>query len=55
MVGDQNDFTLDFKDGKIRVQRNSIGACTIAKDFRDVLEPTKEFQYEDLAALELAV
>jgi putative SOS response-associated peptidase YedK len=24
-------------------------ACTIAKDFRDVLEPTKEFMYEDLA------
>lgn len=28
-------------------------ACTIAKDFREVLEPTKQFAYEDLPALEL--
>ena len=28
-------------------------ACTIAKDFREVIEPTKEFAYEDLPALEL--
>jgi len=30
-------------------------ACTIAKDFREVLEPAKEFAYEDVPALELAV
>jgi hypothetical protein len=28
-------------------------ACSIAKDFREVLEPTKEFQHEDVPALEL--
>jgi putative SOS response-associated peptidase YedK len=27
-------------------------ACTIAKDFREVLEPTKAFAYEDLPAIE---
>ena len=30
-------------------------ACTIAKDFREVLEPSKPFEYEDLPALELSV
>ena len=30
-------------------------ACSIAKDFRDVLEPTRAFEYEDLPALELAL
>jgi putative SOS response-associated peptidase YedK len=30
-------------------------ACTIAKDFREALEPTKEFAYDDLPALELVV
>jgi len=30
-------------------------ACTISKDFREVLEPAKEFAYEDVPALELAV
>jgi putative SOS response-associated peptidase YedK len=30
-------------------------ARTIAKDFREVLEPGKEFVYEDLPALELNV
>ncbi|MDB5199231.1 MAG: response-associated peptidase [Chitinophagaceae bacterium] len=29
-------------------------ACTIAKDFREALEPAKEFQYEDVPALELS-
>ncbi len=28
-------------------------ACTIAKDFREVLEPAKPFEYEDVPALEL--
>ena len=32
-----------------------IKACTIAKDFREVLEPTKQFEYEDLPALEFAL
>ncbi|MDQ2752716.1 MAG: SOS response-associated peptidase [Bacteroidota bacterium] len=30
-------------------------ACSIAKDFREALEPTKVFAYEDLPALELAL
>ena len=30
-------------------------ACTIAKDFREVLEPAKEFIYEDLPALKLSL
>jgi putative SOS response-associated peptidase YedK len=33
----------------------AMQACSIAKDFRQVLEPTKEFVYEDLPALELAL
>jgi putative SOS response-associated peptidase YedK len=32
----------------------AMQACAIAKDFREALEPTKEFAYEDLPALELA-
>ncbi len=28
-------------------------ACTISKDFREVLEPAKVFEYEDVPALEL--
>ena len=28
-------------------------ACTIAKDFREALDPAKPFEYEDLPALEL--
>jgi hypothetical protein len=28
-------------------------ACTIAKDFREVLEPAKEFIYEDVPAPDL--
>jgi len=30
-------------------------ACTIAKDFREVLKPTKPFEYEDVPALELSL
>jgi putative SOS response-associated peptidase YedK len=30
---------------------DEMQACTIAKNFREVLEPTKEFAYEDLPAL----
>ena len=30
-------------------------ACTIAKDFRAILEPTKPFEYEDVPALELSL
>jgi hypothetical protein len=30
-------------------------ACTIEKDFRQALEPTKAFMYEDLPALELSL
>ena len=32
---------------------SEMKACTIAKDFREALEPTKEFEYEGLPALEL--
>ncbi|MGN6265437.1 MAG: SOS response-associated peptidase [Ginsengibacter sp.] len=32
---------------------SEMEACTIAKDFREALEPAKEFQYEDVPALEL--
>jgi len=30
-------------------------ACSIAKDFRDALEPAKPFEYEDFPALELSL
>ena len=32
---------------------DEMQACSIAKDFRDVLEPAREFEYEDVPALEL--
>lgn len=32
---------------------NEMQACSIAKDFREALEPAKEFEYEDVPALEL--
>ena len=34
---------------------DEMEACTIAKDFRSALEPAKQFQYEDVPALELNV
>lgn len=34
---------------------SEMQACTIAKDFREVIEPAKEFMYEDLPALELSI
>lgn len=34
---------------------NEMKACTIAKDFREALEPAKKFIYEDVPALELNV
>lgn len=40
---------------KTQYPANKMQACTIAKDFRTALEPAKEFMYEDLPALELAV
>lgn len=36
-----------------RFPASEMKACTIAKDFREAPEPAKEFQYEDLPALEL--
>jgi putative SOS response-associated peptidase YedK len=39
--------------GQYQYPSSEMQACTIAKDFREVLEPTKEFSYEDLPALEL--
>jgi putative SOS response-associated peptidase YedK len=32
---------------------SEMQACTIAKDFREALEPTKEFLYDEVPALEL--
>jgi putative SOS response-associated peptidase YedK len=34
---------------------NDMQACTIAKDFREALDPMQPFEYEDLPALDLAV
>ena len=36
-----------------QIPAEEMQACTIAKDFREVLEPAKEFIYEDVPALEL--
>ncbi len=38
---------------KTQYPANEMQACSIAKDFKDALEPAKEFMYEDLPALEL--
>lgn len=40
---------------KTQYPAGEMQACTIAKDFRQALEPTKEFAYEDLPALELNI
>ncbi|MBC7948522.1 MAG: SOS response-associated peptidase [Chitinophagaceae bacterium] len=32
---------------------NKMQACTIAKDFRETIEPTRPFEYEDLPAIAL--
>jgi len=37
---------------KTQFPANRMEACSIAKDFRDTLEPAKHFAYEDLPALE---
>lgn len=39
---------------KTQYPANKMQACTIAKDFREALEPSKEYAYEDVPALELA-
>ena len=40
MVADQNNFVLDFKEGKINVQRHSIGGQTLFKiGFSDKRSP----------------
>ena len=41
--------------GKNQFPAKGMQACTIAKDFRETLEPTKPFSYQDLPALELAI
>jgi putative SOS response-associated peptidase YedK len=38
---------------KYQFPANQMEACTIEKKFREGLDPTKPFQYEDLPALEL--
>lgn len=40
---------------KTKFPAEYMEACTIAKDFREALEPTKPFAYEDLPAIELAI
>jgi hypothetical protein len=39
----------------IQYLTEQMQACSIAKDFREALKPAKEFEYEDLSALEFAI
>jgi putative SOS response-associated peptidase YedK len=41
--------------GKSKYPAEKMQACTIAKDFRETLEPTLPFSYEDVPALELSI
>ena len=41
--------------GATQYPAEEMKACTIAKDFREALEPSKEFSFEDVPALELSV
>lgn len=41
--------------GRTQFPSEQMEACTIAKDFRDQLDPAKPFQYEDLPAIELSL
>lgn len=58
------DLTYDWLLGDLSEERiteiatwqfpaEEMDACTIAKDFREALEPAESFEYEDLPALEL--
>lgn len=57
MFGDLDVWWLGWKpsfgDNSHSIPGIRMEACTIAKDFREALEPAKEFQYEDVPALEL--
>ncbi len=52
MFGDLSEPRIN-EIAKTQFPAEKMEACTIAKDFREVLEPTKPFAYEDLAAIEL--
>jgi putative SOS response-associated peptidase YedK len=41
--------------GTSQFPANEMEACTVTKDFREAVEPTKRHEYEDLPALELAL
>lgn len=52
MFGDLDESRIS-EIAATQVPVEEMQACTIAKDFREVLEPAKEFIYEDVPALEL--
>lgn len=54
LLGDLDEKRIS-EIAKNQFPANEMEACTIAKDFREALEPSKEFAYEDLPALELNV
>jgi putative SOS response-associated peptidase YedK len=54
MFGDLDENRIS-EIGRFQYPAGKMQACTIAKNFRETLEPTKEFAYEDLPALELNI
>jgi putative SOS response-associated peptidase YedK len=52
LFGNLDEKSID-KIAKTQYPSEEMEACSIAKDFREVLEPTKPFEYEDLPVLEL--
>jgi hypothetical protein len=52
MFGDLDESRI-LKIAATQVPVEEMQVCTIAKDFREVLELAKEFIYEDVPALEL--
>jgi putative SOS response-associated peptidase YedK len=54
MFGDLKEDEIS-KIGKTQFPAQQMEACTIAKDFKKLLEPTEPFAYEDLPAIELSI
>ena len=54
MFGDLSEDRI-LKIAATQYPSDEMQACSIAKDFREALEPAKEFIYEDLPALELSL
>lgn len=52
MFGDLDEHRI-LEIASTQYPADEMQACTIAKDFREALEPAKEFTYEDVPALEL--